>query len=523
MIAVFVSKLISALSFSTEIWLSLLLGAVVTIFIAYTIYRVQKKEAGEHLQKHESRFDKLEQMHQQDSEKIKVLYELIIQSQKGSLGDVEAAVLEQKIEVAADKITEQDSDKAQVLKAIAEKDKEEADDLLDKIAKREHDLVEVYDLRAKNEFRNGFYTEAVKWYRKIVELEPENTHAFDDMLLSLIKADEKKEARKLAMAKLDDLDRIDATYTEGKYNLLWNINLTSDSVFEPQESETCLNRLREAITYLFGEESIEMACLYVEFGTFNAFQEKFAEAEDYYQKALDLKEKLNPGAKDKDTEVLVFLANALCWRGQYQDAVNLYDKIIREDSDSLGTDHPALCETLQNQAHAFTCMGKHSDAEANLIRVKNICEAKLGTQHEQYLSTMEDLSQHYIMMGQTDEAEAIIRTLLEIRIAKNGAESTQAAFLYWGLAVVLADKDDIEAEKLLNQAMAIYEKYPNETAMHIVGVRKSLADMNYRKGNYASVIPEYQDIIRAYESNEADYITFVLNPISAVTRSGHIK
>jgi ABC-type nickel/cobalt efflux system permease component RcnA len=171
---VLVSKLLSAISFSSEVWMSILMGAVVTLIIAYIIYRIQKKESKIHKQDHDAKLERIEQLHLQDSEKIKVLYELIIQSQRGSIGESEAANLEQRIEDAADRINEQDSDKAQALKAIAEKDKPEADALLDKLAKYEHDLEELYNLHALNEHRHGNYNESAVWLEKLVELKPDD-------------------------------------------------------------------------------------------------------------------------------------------------------------------------------------------------------------------------------------------------------------------------------------------------------------------------------------------------------------
>ena len=93
---------------------------------------MQKKESAIQMQEHVQRFDELKNLQQQDSEKIKVLYELMLQAQNGSLNQIESAVLEQKIELAADQIGQQDSDRAKALKAIADKQKKEADALLEK-------------------------------------------------------------------------------------------------------------------------------------------------------------------------------------------------------------------------------------------------------------------------------------------------------------------------------------------------------------------------------------------------------
>lgn len=66
------------LSLSPEAWISIALGSAVSFGIAYFIYFKQKHEAVAQQQNHDARFDELKTLHQEDSEKIRVLYELII-------------------------------------------------------------------------------------------------------------------------------------------------------------------------------------------------------------------------------------------------------------------------------------------------------------------------------------------------------------------------------------------------------------------------------------------------------------
>ncbi len=54
--------------------MSIVIGALVTLIIGYIIYRIQKKENTLHKQDHDARLEEIKLLHQQDSEKIKVLY-----------------------------------------------------------------------------------------------------------------------------------------------------------------------------------------------------------------------------------------------------------------------------------------------------------------------------------------------------------------------------------------------------------------------------------------------------------------
>ena len=199
------------------------------------------------MQEHVQRFDELKNLQQQDSEKIKVLYELMLQAQNGSLNQIESAVLEQKIELAAIEIGEQDSDRAKALKAIADKQKKEADALLEKIARQEHDLAETYKLHALNEYRNGYYAEAVKWYQKILELQPDNFEALLALLSSLNRADRKKEARELSLKTLISSTLLKFLTDVQTYDLLNKLILTYDYTSEAALAEPYLDKALELV------------------------------------------------------------------------------------------------------------------------------------------------------------------------------------------------------------------------------------------------------------------------------------
>jgi tetratricopeptide (TPR) repeat protein len=383
-IGIYLNKLISVLSFSTEVWMSLLLGAVVTLIIAYIIYRVQKKETIIHKQDHDAKLEEIKLLHQQDSEKIKVLYELILQSQRGSLGELEAEVLEQKIEVAAEQITEQDSDKAKALKAIADKDKSEADNLLDKIAEQEHNLLELYILRAMNEYRNGSYAEAVRWCRKIVELEPDDFDALMQLLVNLNEADNGQEAREIAIRKLDSLKPTDPEYNEKNYRLLDKIILSYDMEFESEQVEPYIFRYMELAKQKYGEQSSQMGRVYNELGRLYHMKKLYKESETSYLKSIAINE-----AVDKDNEPYVPLGNlAALYSDQkrHQEALALLDRTYQIISTSLGEEHPSLFYPLFYRARNYLELGRYQEAETFFLKAKDIVVNKLGTDHQTYFA-----------------------------------------------------------------------------------------------------------------------------------------
>ncbi len=498
-IGIYLNKLISVMSFSTEVWMSLLLGAAVTIIIAYIIYRIQKKESTIHKQDHDAKLEEIKLLHQQDSEKIKVLYELIIQSQRGGIGVVESTVLEHKIEQAADNITDQDSDHAQALKAIAEKDKEEADNILDKIAQQEHDLVEMYNLRAINEYRNGSYSEAVKWCRKILELEPESFQALLDLMQCLNQTDQKQETRGIASKKLNDLQREGSTDKVKQYRLLSKIVDTYSFKTEHEQVEPYLFQILQLAEEVFGKLSDEMSSVYNRLGQLYQNKQQYKESEEYFLKALAVDEAESKGDTSYSAMTLNNLAVLYNLVGRYQEALPLLQKVHDYYISTLGEDHPNLIYSLMGLGTIYVYTGRYQEAEACMLRGKELAAKKLGVEHTVYINVMRNLAATYNYMQKYSESEAIIRELMDKSVNKNGSDSYKHAELLSQLSSALINQNkDEEAEQDINRALEIFHKSASPDDPVVIGAETILAKLNMKNGNNREAEHSFLEIYEIY-------------------------
>jgi tetratricopeptide (TPR) repeat protein len=495
---------ITATGLSRETWMSIIIGAVLSFSIAYLIYRIQKRESRRDKQEHNSRLDELKTLHLQDSEKIKVLYELITKSQKGNLSGLETAVLEQKIEMAAGKITAHDSEQAQALKAIADKHKDEADELLDKIARQEHDLVEMYNLRALNEYRNGYYSNAVAWYRKILELQPDNFDALISVLSSLNHTDMKSEARKLGLRALN---------TEGKsilngaqqYDLLNKIILSFDYNTETDQVEPYLLRAIELVRQEFGEKDARMCFIFNELGYLYIAKKDNSKSEEYFLKALTLAEEDNENNSHYLTASLCNLALLYNNLGRYQEALLLIERAYKLQVAVLGEEHPDLIFTKNIEARLYHDLGRYPEAENCYLKAQSVIVKTLGKEHSSYFHLMYDLASLYIRMQRYPEAESIIRELLEQQNSCKGEASYNVARLYSQLSIVLSNQDKSEeAEQQIRKAIDIYQKVAAPDDNGYLAARQSLVKLNLRKGNYKEAEHALLEIIAAYKTQNME-------------------
>jgi len=495
-LSAFLNKLISAVSFSTEVWMSIFIGAVVTLGIGYLIYRIQKKESTLHKQDHDAKLEEIKLLHQQDSEKIKVLYELIIQSQKTNISEAETAVLEQQIEVAAEQITEQDSDKAQALKAIAEKDKEEADNLLDKIAQREHDLVEVYNLRAMNEFRAGNYLESTKWYKKVYELIPEDRGNLKSYVTVLMKAGELDKAEPFvddAIPKLEQEEPIDI-------DILFFYYYEKAAICNHKKKPEATNWMLKGIELLIRngrENSTEHLDALSTLATFYADIGNYTEAEKLLRKVLQAKPE---NAINKHN-----LVHLLMSIGQYPEAEQLalevYDSFIKE----YGEEHPNTIKTLNNLALLHSELKKFNLAEKEAIKVRDIFLKNLHPESNEINLANANLANIYCEQGKYPEAEPLMQFCLEHAIRNNGRDSFQAAFALNGVGMVYT-MQNLFAEGLpyISEAYNTMLKYLPQHETNMRSLARNYGHALTELGKAEEALPIYHSYLDALKQNCQD-------------------
>jgi len=456
----------STLTLSPEVWLSIILGAVVTLIIAYIIYKIQKREAGEHLQKHEERFDELKRLHEQDSEKIRVLYELIIKSQNGSLGEVEAEALEEKIEEAADAITEDDSHQAQALKAIADKDKEEADSLLAKIAQQEHDLEELYNLHAMNEFRHGNYTGAAVWLKKLTDLLPENNDYHIRYFTALSECGQFRDAEELCTKMLAKL-RAASPLEENKIaDWLYSMGQVKHNQHQTAEAEDYLNQALELGIKLFGNDSFELANTYNDLGIIYMERRDFSKAEEYIRTALRIKKKED----DQDFVNTAFmtcnLASMYKSQNRLEEAEKLYKEGMQVFGDRMGYDHTVLTYYYSHLGQLYFSQYKLQAARIYLEKSIAIFEKMKLTNHPGYVGTLGLLGQICTTLKLYPEAEQNFVKNMEICLISFGKDSLHTGYAKYRYAQLCNRMHRYEeAEQLILQADAIESQNPGVSGL----------------------------------------------------------
>jgi len=196
-----------------------------------------------------------------------------------------------------------------------------------------------------------------------------------------------------------DLANLAAVYTSQEHYekaemLLKRSLLTFETAFKGDEprSAFALNNL---------------GALYVRMGRYQEAIELLARAE----KAL---ESLNPEHPDLAT-VVTWKAKMHYDQGEYAEAEELYQRELELNEKSFGPDHQYVVYSLRNLAHVYFCQEKYAEAEAVLLRAVEILKEAPQADERRLLPLLKYLIRVYEKQGRLDEVERLHLEILRIQ------------------------------------------------------------------------------------------------------------
>ncbi len=195
---------------------------------------------------------------------------------------------------------------------------------------------------------------------------------------------------------------------------------------------------------------------------------QYAEAENRFAAALREAEKFGPEDARLATSLnelgLVYSA-----QDKYAEAEPLFRRALAIREKALGPDHADVARTLNNLAALHRLQNQPAEAEPLIRRALGILEKALGPEHPEVAGTLNNLAGRYRDRGKFAEAEPLFKRSLAIREKVLGPEHPDLTKTLLGMAAFYADQGKYaEAEPLLERSLAILEKakafgpnYPN--------------------------------------------------------------
>jgi tetratricopeptide (TPR) repeat protein len=249
----------------------------------------------------------------------------------------------------------------------------------------------------------------------------------------------------------------------------------------------------------------ESATLFNQAGYYLREQAFYAEAEQFYLRALTLREQLLGKIHPDTAQVLYNLARLYYDLGQYHlcekfhlqaleireqalppdqlalalslnslaflyyiqarkpdESERLYQRALPLFDAAIGMDHPKTAHCLSNLALLYASQGKDAEAEQLLLRVQAIRETCLGPMHLDTARSLQNLAWFYIdqrKQERYEEAKQLLKRSLAIRETLLGPEHPQVAISLNHLALLCeAQGDYAGAKQLYQQALIIRRK-----------------------------------------------------------------
>jgi tetratricopeptide (TPR) repeat protein len=229
-------------------------------------------------------------------------------------------------------------------------------------------------------------------------------------------------------------------------------------------------------------------------------QAKYAEAEGFYRRSLEIWERIR-GAKHPDLILtLNGLANVYRDQSKYSEAEQFYRRALAI-GEASGTNRPGVAATHDGLASLYKFEGKYGEAEAHYKRALAISEALLGANHPDVATNYNNLAGLYQDEGiHLAEAEAMFKRALAIRERVFGVNHSEVADSLHNLAVVYKGQGkDAEAEGLYKRALAIFEQAFGAAHPRVADSLSALAGVYLSQGKYSEAEGTFKRALATWE------------------------
>lgn len=145
-------------------------------------------------------------------------------------------------------------------------------------------------------------------------------------------------------------------------------------------------------------------------------QEKPAQAEPLYQRALRIRETLyGPLPQPETAEVLVLLAGAQAAQKQTRKAQDIYERVLAVRELAVGAGAPVIAKAMIGLAKIHLVEGQPKKAEPLVLRAIEVQRTHFGPQHPVLAGTLVVLAELYAAAGDYPKAKQLAEQALSIR------------------------------------------------------------------------------------------------------------
>lgn len=188
------------------------------------------------------------------------------------------------------------------------------------------------------------------------------------------------------------------------------------------------------------------------------FEQKYGEAEEYYQRALEIREKvLGPDHPDI-AESLSGVARMYRFRERFEEAGELVARAAAIQERAFGREHPEYAHALEYQALLAEDLGEPDRTEEFYRSALEIYQKALGEESRDFIEGLYHFASFFTRQERFSEAERVLRDLLRLAEKEVDVADLEKADYFELAAHVFENLGNVrESEDLRARAERIFQ------------------------------------------------------------------
>lgn len=364
------------------------------------------------------------------------------------------------------------------------------------LEKRKRALVDVAMRAAERAYSSGKYEDAVKSYREVLVIQPDDPEALNGLGGALTLTGNYKEAES-AYIRASEIHRKKSGENADFAKTLQSLSDLYRQEGKYVEAEMFYKRALSIIEKILGPADPALATTLNGLGALYAEERRYSDATSIYERAIYVLEKAQLGDSVDMAYLVNNLANVYHDTGDLRHAEELYQRSLSIFQKTIGGKDPHIALLLDNLGALYMQVSDYSKAESFLKEALAIRETMSDDVAISY--SLNNIAVLYLRQKNYEKAEPYLMRALAIRERALGSDDINNSYVLGNLGDLYSGKGDYSrAEPLYLRALDIVKR--NSDSAAYTGIMKRLAKLYKNKGDYDKAESLYREILKREET-----------------------
>ncbi|QPF86256.1 tetratricopeptide repeat protein [Bradyrhizobium genosp. L] len=308
-------------------------------------------------------------------------------------------------------------------------------------------------------------------------------------------------------------------------SILRTSNILINSLMMLERRADALTVARQALaigTSAFGPDDARLAGALESMGGIAKTQENYREAQDYFERALAIKQHSPLVSPPEVAMALDDLGDLYGLQGRFDDGEKLLKQglaLLEQAYGRQAAGAPNYLNILNDLGNLYNDAGRLPEAEATLRKAYALGRDRVGDGDPNVSSMLGNLANVLNKQSRYAEAEALFNQVLLAREKTFGPNHPAVVYALNNLANNYADQGrDADALPLQQRVLAIQEKIAGPDSPDVARVLVAIASTYKETGRAAEATPLYEKALRIFSGKLGSDSTFTADTLAAIGR-----